>query len=527
MKGTKADKTRPRSVGLALLLLVSLLGAGLVLYHTRFGPGTTGDSIRYIMGAENLLAGNGYSRTSGGGEIRPITGFPPFYSIVLAALGFLTGDIFNNVRFLHSLLFVANLLLVGLLIFRYTGSFWAAFFGQFLVLSEQRILWLHTWILTETLFIFVMLVGIYAIVAYLDSKKIALLILGSIAISLATITRYIGVALTAAGGLSILVLSDTSWKRRWLDGLILGGVTLLPLVLWFRRNAAISGTVANRMITYDDIPLQNIRIYISDVLSWFAPRILGLPRPIRNVFVALLALPAPAIFFFRELKVGLMKGKKEQKPFWTLPWVIAFFLLFYAIILVLNSALLDPALTRQGQSRYLVPPFVVAVILFSLIGHRLLAGSKFFSIQRVLTLAVAVFLIIVYACESWLFLRAPLLNIGYTGLRTLWPDTVEAIQSLDPEVAIVTNNPEMAYVLSGRPSYMMPVLYNVSTGEIREDFDKQIKATREKLEEGGVLFILGHMSAYYRDVIERLEAEAIGVFFDSAMFGYPEAVTWE
>jgi hypothetical protein len=527
LKSTKADQARPRSMGLALLLLVPLLGACIVLYHTRFGPGTTGDSIRYIMGAENLLAGNGYSRTSGGGEIRPITGFPPFYSIVLAALGFLTGDIFNNVRFLHSLLFAANLLLIGLLIFRYTGSFWATLLGQFLVLSEQRILWLHTWVLTETLFIFMILVGIYTLVAYLDSKKITLLILGSIAVSLATITRYIGVALTAAGGLSVLILNDTTWKRRLLDGLILGGTTLLPLVLWFRRNAAISGTIANRMITYDAIPLQNIRIYIADMLSWFAPRILGLPRPIRNVFVALLAIPAPLVFFFRELKVGLMKGKREQRPFWTLPWILAFFLFFYAIILVLNSTLLDPALTRQGQSRYLVPPFVVAVILFTLVGHRLLENSKWISPKPILTLAVAVFLIIVYAYESWLFLRDPLFNIGYTGLRTLWPDTVKAIQSLDPEVAIVTNNPEMAYILSGQPAYMMPLLGNVSTGELREDFDQQIEATREKLEEGGVLFILGHMTTYDREVIELLEAEAIGVFFDSAMFGYPEAVKWE
>jgi hypothetical protein len=88
----------------------------------------------------------------------------------------------------------------------------------------------------------------------------------------------------------------------------------------------------------------------------------------------------------------------------------------------------------------------------------------------------------------------------------------------------VANNPEMAYVLADRPAYMMPILRNVSTGEIREDFDEQIEATREKLEEGGVLFVFGPLSDHDREVIELLGAEAVGVFFDSAMFGYPEAV---
>jgi hypothetical protein len=32
------------------------------------------------------------------------------------------------------------------------------------------------------------------------------------------------------------------------------------------------------------------------------------------------------------------------------------------------------------------------------------------------------------------------------------------------------------------------------------------------------------MRSYDREVIELLEAEAVEVFYDSAMFGYPEAV---
>jgi hypothetical protein len=523
LKSTNLKQIVARNGWLLLFLFVSLLGALLVGHHTRFGPGTNGDSIRYIMGAENLLAGNGYSRISGGGEIRPITGFPPVFSIILAGLGYLTGDVFNAARFLLCLLFAANIFLVALLLFRYTGSIWPSLIGTILVISAQEVLWLHTWVLTEALFIFLMLLAFYLLTAYLDSNNLSFLLLASVLIGSATLTRYIGVALTAAGGLSILILSKKSWKRRLVDGMVLGVGTLLPLILWFYRNAAISDNVSNRVISYSPIPTKVLRIYIADVLSWFAPRIMDLPRPIRNMLVAILALPLPAVFFFRELKASLSKVKKEGQAFWTLPWILTLFMIFYVVILVLNSAFLDPALTPQGQLRYLVPLFVTTVVLFSLMAHRALKGIKFISPYRILILAVSVLLIILYALESWIYLRDPLMNIGYTGLRTLWPDTVEAIQSLDPETIIVANNPEMAYALAGRPAYMMPILQDASTGDTREDFDQQIEATREKLEKGGVLFIFGAMSTHDREVIERLEAEPVGVFFDSAMFGYPEA----
>jgi hypothetical protein len=275
---------------------------------------------------------------------------------------------------------------------------------------------------------------------------------------------------------------------------------------------------------YSPIPAKTLRIFIADMLAWFAPRIMGLPRPIRNAFVAIIALPIPAIFYFRELKAGLAKAKQEAKPFWTLPWILTFFIIFYIGVLILNSAFLDAALTRQGQSRYLVPLFVATVALFSLMVHQLLKGVKAISIYRIFILIVVALMITFHAAESFDYLSNTLLNIGYTGLRTLWPDTVEGIQSLDPDTIIVANNPEMAYVLAGRPAYMMPLLHNVSTQQLREDFDQQIEATRAKLEQGGVLFIFGRMRLYDREVIELLEAEPVEVFYDSAMFGYPEAV---
>ena len=60
--------------------------AWLVLYCTPFGVGLTNDSSAYISGARSLMAHQGYVRIGGDGLPRPITHFPPFYSIVLAVV---------------------------------------------------------------------------------------------------------------------------------------------------------------------------------------------------------------------------------------------------------------------------------------------------------------------------------------------------------------------------------------------------------------------------------------------------------
>src|SRR5512133_3157661 len=67
------------------LIIILAAGVGALVYATPYGPGLINDSVVYIGGAENILAGHGYSRTSGGGEIKPLTVNVPLYSYTLAA----------------------------------------------------------------------------------------------------------------------------------------------------------------------------------------------------------------------------------------------------------------------------------------------------------------------------------------------------------------------------------------------------------------------------------------------------------
>lgn len=68
---------------LILLILVGMLAAWTLKIATPYGLGLRNDSVQYIFGARNLLAGNGYMRTSGGGELKPITTVPPLFLLSL------------------------------------------------------------------------------------------------------------------------------------------------------------------------------------------------------------------------------------------------------------------------------------------------------------------------------------------------------------------------------------------------------------------------------------------------------------
>jgi hypothetical protein len=523
---TKSPTSRPQRnwPTFFLLLVIPLMGFGLILYETKIGPGINGDSIQYIMGAENLAAGNGFSRISGGGELRPITGFAPLYSTVLAGLSLVGLDIYQAARILNALLFGANIFLVAQLLFRYTGTPWLALFGSALVLASDTQIQFHIMALTEPTFIFFMLLAIYGLTQYLDTNNPFMLLLSAVAVSLGSLTRYVGVSMTATGLILIFFLSKNSWKRRILDCIIFGGVSLLPAFLWLRRTTSDNGTLANRIISFHPMSTTIARVYVAEVASWFVPRVLGLPRPIRNVLVALLALPWPALFFFREGKAFFGKKDVQHRPLWSLPWALVLNSVILIIVLVVNTSLLDAGTPVSAPPRYLTPVFVSTVILFVIVLFRLSQRIERQTIIRFVPLAYGVLLVILYAITSMPMVRNPMTAIGYLGYIEQRQDAQQELQSLDPEVPIISNNPEMLYAFIHRSAYMWPIEFDHYVQQDREDFDQQVAAVRERLEQGGVLVVFGWPVGAETLVFDILGAERLSSFIDITLFGYPEAI---
>jgi hypothetical protein len=112
--------------------------------------------------------------------------------------------------------------------------------------------------------------------------------------------------------------------------------------------------------------------------------------------------------------------------------------------------------------------------------------------------------------------------IGYTGYKQARLDAVKELEALDPNLPIISNNPEMVFVFINRPAYMWPIQFDHYRLAEREDFEQQLEATREKLRGGGVIVVFGWPVGTEDLVFDTLETKRLSEFIDVTILGYPE-----
>lgn len=497
---------------LLFLVILALLGVVVILIFTRFGPGVSGDSVYYAMGGQNIAQGNGFSRTSGGGEIKPITGFPPFFSLVLSIFAFLGGNVFTSGRVFNTLLFAANIFLVGYLIYRYNQSLWAALLGAALVLSSDTLIENHGWIMSEPLYVFLMLLVIYFLAVFLEKSRRIYWGLAIIFVILAILTRYIGVALVATGATAILFLSKKDLKQRIIDSVFFGILSAVPLFLWMSRNSAIAGTTTNREFIFHSIRPELAKQYLAELSSWFAPGQLPLPAELRALISLSIVLILPAMILLADLKEGILDRKKKPKSIETLPWILTAYIVFYLAVILLNSFFLDAGTTPAAPPRYFLPIYVACVILFVIVFYRLVKRSPFSRVLQYFAVAYALVLIVINTSLSLPMIKYPLPKIGYTSLKQNWPDAVARLEDIDHSKPIISNNPEMIYVFIDRPAYMRPIYYDSYTLKYRNDYVEQLAFVQSLLDDGSVYVQLRDPRDQERQVIEDLDMEILYSF---------------
>jgi len=504
MAVVEPEKDRERQPWLFWVSLLALAGVAVILLVTRYGPGASGDSAYYVMGANNLLEGNGFSRTSGGGEVKPITGFPPGFSAALALLGLSGLDLFQVARTMNATLFGANILLVGILVHHYTRSIWPTILAALATLAAQDMVGFHAWVMSEPLYVFLTLLGILGIVGYVERGRLAVLVGVGLCLAVATLTRYVGLALVLSFALAILLLSRTRWLRRLFDCALLAGISLAPVYLWLRWNVAVAGTGVNREVIYHPMRPELIRAFLSAASSWFVPEALGLPLILRGAISLALALTIPAVFAVRSLRGGPSKSEESWRKKNILPWILLLYIGGYLAVLVVNSTFLDAGTTLSAPPRYLLPVYVATVIFFACVIFRLLEDVSAHRVVRFGVGLAGLAIVGMYLPGTIEIVRDPIPEIGYTGLRHTMPEVVSRLEEVAAVDPIISNNPEMVFILVGRPAYMRPIQFDAYQLAYREDFAKQVTDAQTKLDQGAVLVLFGALDSEEKDVLDAL-----------------------
>jgi hypothetical protein len=482
--------------------LIGLIGVVVVLVQTRFGPGASGDSSSYLMGAQNLIAGHGFYRFSGGYELKPITGFPPGFSVALAGAGLLLRDLYAASRALNAVLMGANLILAGWLIHRYTRSWLAAALGEILILCSATQLNLASWVMSEPLYITFSLIFFVCLILYLDGGSTWVIGLGGLAAAAGILTRFAGLSMTAAGAVAMLAFGGAALRRRIGDIALFSGISLVPFLLWTQRNAALAGTRVDRQLAYHAIDPELVRLFLADISSWFVPHEVPLPTAARAAVAIFIAVGVLGGFVWVSVRKGSGWRTKVSRfdishpgLAGALPWSLVLYLGAYAAVLAVNSLLLDASTTATAPPRYLAPAYVAAVLLIVCAAHDLLAGAAW---QRRWVVTAAVYLLVLIGYNLWDASAAvadPFPTLGYTARRTTWEQTVGAIDGYETRGPVVSNNPEMVYILTGKPAYVRPISYDQYQEQAREDYQQQLRDITAILNKGSVFVVFEQLEA--------------------------------
>ena len=268
---------------LSLLTLIAMILCGLVIF--RYGAGVASDSTKYLSVAQSVLDGNGLVDHRG----LPLLSWPPLYSIVLAALGLLTGlDVFVAGGYLNVFLLGLNLFLSGVIFKRaFSEKPIYAYLATLFVFLSVSSLRIHSGISSDPLYLTLTLGFLVAVHGYITKGSyhaFAWMLLFSV---LAPLQRYVGLAVATTAEVVILIENRRSIKTFLRDGFVLGLFSVLPIAWWLLVHnimtyGSLWGTSGERTV---DV-LKNTELALTKMLHWFVPYIsFVMPVLMRPLFI--------------------------------------------------------------------------------------------------------------------------------------------------------------------------------------------------------------------------------------------------
>ncbi len=337
-----------------LLGTIGLFGFMIVWVFTwRLGQGITFDSLVYFWVSKSLLAGEGFSYLD-----VLYTDQPPLYPTLLALLDLGGLDPIDASGLLNALSFGLILFFSGKWLHQVTHSRPWALVAPLVLLVSFPLLRLFFMAWTEPLFIALIVGSLFALDRFLRGNKLLDLVGSGTLVSLACLTRYMGVAAVAAGLLTLLLRRHPSRARKLITMGIFGFVAVLPTSIWLIRNLLVGGYLTSFSTSTPRTLAQNLDDVFEVISLWFLP---------------LTFAPAVQLSFAIIVVVGLLtwftllirKDETDRTYRHFMP-VFSFFFTYPAIMVYTATKVsLFPL-----HNRYLSPIFVPLVLLLCAAIHR-------------------------------------------------------------------------------------------------------------------------------------------------------------
>ncbi|MCC6189292.1 MAG: hypothetical protein IT318_09670 [Anaerolineales bacterium] len=494
---------------------MALLGAAVLLVGTRWGVGASPDSAVYIGAAQNLLSGRGLTVPFGGQLDGPLTHFPPLYPILLAGLGQSVGGPAAAARWLAAVLFGANVLLAAVMVAntRSTAG-WAPLAGAGLLLVAPTMVSLHSMAWSEPLFLLLGFSGLLLLAVYQEQGRWPALLAAGALLGLVTLTRYAGVAFVAAGVLALVALPGRPRRARLAAGLVLGAVSMAPLLAWSARNLALAGSATSRQLVFHPIGLGHARQALDTLAGWLLLPLEASTAAKLGVPLALVGGIAAIAAWHRRQAGAAVRGNWPGAALAAWPaliWQLILFSVVYVIFLAGSISLVDA--NTPLDDRILSPLYPAGAVVAAW-----LAGAAWPSARRarwpaagLLALAAAFVALSAVRSAGWLAAGYEQ-GIGFN--RRAWQasPSLMKVQALPEGSVLYSNAPEAIYLHTGRGAYQIPRQFSPVSQTMNGDYAAELAEMRRRLGEGGfVVYFAGVRSSSGPSEAELVETLALQV----------------
>ncbi len=467
-----------------LFVLLIAASAYIFIQCTPYGVGLVSDSVNYINGARSIADGNGYYRASGGNTMKPITNFPPLYSIVLSLPIKLGMERLQAAWWVSLIFFVINTYLLIRLVWLGSGNRWAGLLAAALFLCMQPYLYYQFYAMSEPIYYCCTLLAFLFLVKGFSSGSFFDWLLCGLACGGAFLARYIGiVSLCAVFGAVLIFVKEK--RGRAFVGLFGGSLPLIAA--WLIRNAIITGNASNRRILAHWVSVDDLRHGIVIFWHWLWPARYGkIENPAGWMTwgtAGFLALSV--IFCIVLLIIAVRRAKPMPKP-WVMIWTYLLFNVGYLLFVVLTISLFDASVNIE--ERILFPAFMVCFINLMTIFGGLLADRDY--LPAMIPLAAALFFCVFFAQDTAKHLPE-MAEAGYGWGWEGWQNSpaMNIIRELPEDKIIYSNQVEAVSLWADRGAYALLDPVDPSSEQIRDGYQDTMNEIRRQVYEGEAVLV--------------------------------------
>lgn len=439
-------------------LLLPLLGIVSIIVSTRWGVHLCPDSSTFIGFARNLINGVNLSVMRDWTQISRVA---PLFSSLLAGIGILGIDPLIGARWLNAFLFGVSIFLVGFIINKYTHSFWLSILGSFFILTSEDALLLYSKAMSDPLFIFSALLGIYLLANYLQNQKMPFLIASAGSAGLAFLARYAGIVLVITALMGVLILNAEKWKKRLRDSVIFLTISCIPIALWIIRNIYARDTFVGRQIAFHPFTVDELSKVATFVSRWLLP--VRVPMLISHAILAAGTVSTSLLvltFILIEKKEEYVQRYFSQGNLSNLPALLVLFILIHGVSLIVAYSFFEDS-GGFREPRLLFPIFIFGLVLIFCLFKNLFFFLKqkrsLYFLGIILCLILFGFYIKLYLNRGIVWIRDRYKS-GYEWSAPLWKgsEIVKQIGLLDSRRPVFTNHFHLLYLFTGKNIRYIP-----------------------------------------------------------------------